>query len=143
MWPHLRCTTSQLMPLADCEVGLLIGYNCSRALVPRDVIPHKTMDHMRRRPIESIRRQRSPLQGCEARCGIRHLVLHSERTTTKETIDPIQIVRMVELDFSERYPEEMTLSRNDLKFISRVKQGINQRTDQYYERKKTRTSRKT
>lgn len=26
------------MPLSDAPVGLLIGYNCSRALAPRDVI---------------------------------------------------------------------------------------------------------
>ena len=45
-WLHLRCITSQLKPLADCEVGLLIGYNSSRALVSRNVIPHETMDHM-------------------------------------------------------------------------------------------------
>ena len=38
------------------------------------------------------------------------------RTTTKEMIDPIQIVRMMELDFSERYPEDGTLSQNNLKF---------------------------
>ena len=28
----------ELMPLSDCKVGLLIGYNCARALTPREVI---------------------------------------------------------------------------------------------------------
>ena len=37
-WPHLQGIADELMPLSDCEVGLLIGYNCARALVPRDVI---------------------------------------------------------------------------------------------------------
>ena len=37
-WPHLRCLISQLKPLVNCEVGLLIGCNCSRAVVSRDVI---------------------------------------------------------------------------------------------------------
>lgn len=27
-----------IQPLKDCEVGLLIGYNCSRAMAPRQVI---------------------------------------------------------------------------------------------------------
>ena len=37
-WPHLERISDQLMPLPDCEVGLLIGYNCPHALAPRDVI---------------------------------------------------------------------------------------------------------
>ena len=37
-WPHLERISDQLMPLQDCEVGLLIGYNCPHALAPRDVI---------------------------------------------------------------------------------------------------------
>ena len=71
----------------------------------------------------------SPLQGYEARGGTRNLVLHSVSPTTNETIDPIPIVRMTELDFSERYPEETTLSRSDLKFLSIVKEGIHRRTE--------------
>ena len=27
------------MPIADCEIGLLIGCNCARAMMPREVIP--------------------------------------------------------------------------------------------------------
>lgn len=28
----------EIPPLQDCEAGLLIGYNCPRALAPRQVI---------------------------------------------------------------------------------------------------------
>ena len=38
-WPHLSEIASELMPLGTFPVGLLIGYNCSRVFVPRDVIP--------------------------------------------------------------------------------------------------------
>jgi hypothetical protein len=37
-WAHLECISDVLMPIQDCEIGLLIGYNCSRALVPREVL---------------------------------------------------------------------------------------------------------
>ena len=33
-WPHLQGIPDELMPLSDCEIGLLIGYNCLHALVP-------------------------------------------------------------------------------------------------------------
>lgn len=38
-WSHLRRIASELPPLQDCEIGLLIGYNCPKALLPREVIP--------------------------------------------------------------------------------------------------------
>jgi hypothetical protein len=37
-WPYLRPVAGKLMPKSNCEVGLLIGYNCSKALLPREVI---------------------------------------------------------------------------------------------------------
>lgn len=37
-WPHLQHLTTELPPLQDCEVGLLIGYDCPSALAPLEVI---------------------------------------------------------------------------------------------------------
>jgi hypothetical protein len=37
-WPHLERIADELTPLQDVEVGLLIGYNCTQAFVPREVI---------------------------------------------------------------------------------------------------------
>ena len=38
LWPHLRSLADKLPPLQDCDVGLLIGYNCPAALAPCEVI---------------------------------------------------------------------------------------------------------
>ncbi|KAI3359202.1 hypothetical protein L3Q82_002719 [Scortum barcoo] len=37
-WKHLNSIAKEIPELMDCEVGLLIGYDCSRALAPRQVI---------------------------------------------------------------------------------------------------------
>ncbi|XP_077360981.1 uncharacterized protein LOC144006149 [Festucalex cinctus] len=37
-WPHLKHLAEEMSPELDCEVGLLIGYNCTQALLPRDVV---------------------------------------------------------------------------------------------------------
>jgi hypothetical protein len=37
-WPHLKRIQHELLQLQDIEVGVLIGYNCSRALIPREVV---------------------------------------------------------------------------------------------------------
>ncbi|XP_034088632.1 uncharacterized protein LOC117557059 [Gymnodraco acuticeps] len=38
-WPHLEHLADEIAPQQSCDVGLLIGYNCSQALVPREVVP--------------------------------------------------------------------------------------------------------
>lgn len=37
-WSHLNHLQDEIAPLQDCEVGVLIGYNCSQALLPREVV---------------------------------------------------------------------------------------------------------
>ncbi|ROI37047.1 von Willebrand factor A domain-containing protein 5A [Anabarilius grahami] len=37
-WPHLERLADKLPPLLEYEVGLLIGYNCQQALLPREVL---------------------------------------------------------------------------------------------------------
>lgn len=37
-WPHLKHLANQSPPLQNCEVGLLIGYDCPSALAPLEVI---------------------------------------------------------------------------------------------------------
>ena len=36
--PHLKCIAEDIPPLQNCEVGMLIGYNCPQALAPRSVV---------------------------------------------------------------------------------------------------------
>ncbi|KAL6471732.1 hypothetical protein MHYP_G00203820 [Metynnis hypsauchen] len=38
LWPHLRNLADKLPPLQDCDVGLLIGYDCPSALAPLEVV---------------------------------------------------------------------------------------------------------
>ena len=38
-WPYLKPMIHNLMPKFDCGIGLLIGFNCPKALAPREVIP--------------------------------------------------------------------------------------------------------
>ncbi|CAG2214433.1 unnamed protein product [Mytilus edulis] len=38
-WSYLEHLAEKMMPVRDCEFGIFIGYNCPRALIPREVIP--------------------------------------------------------------------------------------------------------
>ena len=37
-WSHLEHIADQMPPLQDCEIGLLIGFDCTTALIPREVL---------------------------------------------------------------------------------------------------------
>nr|XP_054593152.1 uncharacterized protein LOC107396330 isoform X2 [Nothobranchius furzeri] len=37
-WPHLEHLAEHIAPPKNCEIGLLIGYNCPQALMPREVV---------------------------------------------------------------------------------------------------------
>ena len=37
-WPYLQSLNDKLMPISDCEIGLLIGYRCHRALIPQNLL---------------------------------------------------------------------------------------------------------
>ena len=38
MWPHPEEIANHIQHLLDCEIGLLIRYNCPRALAPREIV---------------------------------------------------------------------------------------------------------
>ncbi len=40
-WPYLTHIAGELEPVRDCNIGLLIGYDCAKALAPIKVIPPK------------------------------------------------------------------------------------------------------
>ena len=40
-WPHFQSLVHKMPALRDCEIGLLIGYNCPQALAPRSCITGK------------------------------------------------------------------------------------------------------
>jgi hypothetical protein len=37
-WPHLSQIANELSPIQEADIGLLVGYNCPRALAPKEVV---------------------------------------------------------------------------------------------------------
>jgi hypothetical protein len=35
-WPYLQPVAKHLMPKSQCDIGLLIGYNCPKAFCPKN-----------------------------------------------------------------------------------------------------------
>lgn len=145
-WPHLEVLADELMPLSNCEVGLLIGYNCARALAPRDIIP----------PVEDGPFGQKTDLGwgivgiVEPSCvdendsiGLSHRIvacqvpenlvedgshsgqlLMSFQTRTKEVISQSDVANMMELDFNDSHCGKTSLSYNDRLFLTTLREGV-------------------
>ena len=153
-WSHLKPIAHHLIPLNnDIPVGILIGSNCSRAIVPREVIPGKQNEPYAQRTdlgwgiIGNV--GKSTMDEGEHLTGIVHRIttesnLHtpkpsarrpchfSIRPTIKEVINPAQLREMLELDFSERGAEQ-PMSQEDKKFLCIMERDTRQREDGHYE----------
>ena len=158
-WPHLDRMADQLMPLAGCEVGLLIGYNCSRALAPRDVIPPDDNGPYAQKTdlgwgiVGIVNPNGSEINDFDVigtshrilTCEVPSLssdgqcqdgktvtqdhVLFSFRTRIKELINPFSVAEMMDLDFSERTVDDTAYSQDDHKFLKRIQDGLHQQSD--------------
>ncbi|PIK59809.1 hypothetical protein BSL78_03264 [Apostichopus japonicus] len=154
-WPYLKEIANNLMPVAECDIGLLIGYNCPKALVPRQVIP----------PVgDGPYAQRTDLgwgivgmvdpdevEICDHdSIGLSHLIVTCEvptpsqlddcrevhicfRTKVKEIMCPEQVARMMELEFNEGNFGQTSYSQEDVQFLSTLKEGVHIAEDGHYE----------
>ncbi|KAK0147266.1 hypothetical protein N1851_013318 [Merluccius polli] len=152
-WSHLEHLQDDVAPLQDCEVGLLIGYNCSQALLPREVVSGKEHEPYAQRTDLgwSIVGHGNACVDYGDAIGISHRIVvrqvtpgvnpsisqntqvhYVNRTKVKE-ITPSDILKVLESDFSEKAGEEDPVSQDDLKFLSTIRENITQKDDGHYE----------
>ncbi|KAJ8039600.1 hypothetical protein HOLleu_17373 [Holothuria leucospilota] len=155
-WSHLRPIARKLLPLQDCEIGLLIGYNCPRALLPREVIPAVGDGPYGQRTdigwgvVGIVNPEDIHDSACDP-IGLSHKILTYEvpvksdlsvpapqrvrisfQSSVRE-INPVQIIKVLEQDFSEGDLGVDGYSQDDFKFLAILKAGIHQTKDGHYE----------
>ncbi|XP_046550437.1 uncharacterized protein LOC124260222 [Haliotis rubra] len=157
MWSHLQHLESELIPLCDVDVGLLIGYNCPRALTPREVVPpvndndpygqktdlgwgivgtvyHKDVDHCG--VVGFSHRVMTSVVPCALQSEPEKTkrVCVSYKTSIKEVpVYPADVSKMMEMDFNDRKCSGDPLSLDDQEFLSMMENGIHQGPDGHYE----------
>lgn len=137
----------KLAPQQVCDIGLLIGYNCHQALLPREIVSGKENQPFAQRTdlVWSIIGCGNSTVGYGDTIGVSHhiilkkvmpslpssLNLTSEvryicRTQIKEMISPPNVIKALESDFNERVGENAFISQEDLRFLEKMKDGIKQ-----------------
>ena len=131
------------MPLMDCEIGLLIGYNCAQALIPREVIAPDTNGPYAQRTDLGWGIVGIVEEGETDDIGVSHRILSCQvpphlckdpslpertlvslQTKIKEAIEPSDVAAMMELDFSEMEAGGKAMSLEDSKFLSLLQNEI-------------------
>lgn len=115
----------------DCKVGLLIGYDCSRALAPRQVItggdnePYAIRTDLGWSIVGS-----SPqvVKSTEV-TGLCH------RVSVKELpiLTPVAVIRALESDFKDTNPKKKSISQDDIQFMQLLNEKIHQNTEGHLE----------
>ncbi|XP_014673995.1 PREDICTED: uncharacterized protein LOC106814210 [Priapulus caudatus] len=146
-WPHLENLSDKIAPLQNCEVALLIGYDCPRALAPMDVvrgtadepvglktelgwtIVGRTMcatdeEHITHRVLTKPIPEEVKVHG-------RDEVSFVCRTKISEEITLPQI-KILESDFQDKN-QETVMSHDDLKFLQIVQSDIHRDAEGFYE----------
>lgn len=137
----------------DCEAGLLIGYNCQQALLPREILTgEENHPYAQRTDLGwSIVSCSNPARdycdtiGTSHRIAVRQVTptvqpsieLKKEvyfvcRTQVKE-INPTDVLKALEYDFTDHATDDNSVSQEDLLFLSQVKEGMCQKEDSHYE----------
>lgn len=133
VWSHLEHLQEEIPALQNCKVGLLIGYNCSQALLPREVVSGNEHEPFAQRTDlgwSIVGHGNTHIDFSDA-TGISHHVIVQQvtpmvkphvnlktkvnlvdRTKMKE-ITRSDLIRALELDFQEKSEKENFVSQED------------------------------
>ena len=153
-WPHLSEMANELQPQLDIPIGLLIGYDCSKALEPQSVIPSVGNGPF---AIDTVlgwgiigSSTSHYVDEAEDIVGPSHTttVLNSNlndtspmdipkpsiclRTSIREIFSPKDCVHKLESDF-HALDSDQSFSQEDLSFLQKVSANILQRENGKYE----------
>eukprot|EP00057_Strongylocentrotus_purpuratus_P017851 XP_011672325.1 PREDICTED: uncharacterized protein LOC105442158 [Strongylocentrotus purpuratus] len=125
-WTHLQDVAREMPALQRCEVGLLIGYNCPRALTPRQVVTGSDVEPFAIRTdlgwsIVGFAEEENAMD-FSSQCG---------RVSTREIPfpKPKEIIGLLEADFAEDKSPDKACSQNDLQFLKHLETNIVQCED--------------
>ena len=121
-WPHLTRLNSLLAPRQNCDIGLLIGYDCPRALAPLNSV---VGDNDQPYAVET------ELGWSIVGGGQR--VEHSVLKTQVEDVTTGELVKLMGQGFEGQTSNNKPISQEDKRFLKTLEDGIHHREDGYYE----------
>ncbi|KAL7859454.1 hypothetical protein SRHO_G00146010 [Serrasalmus rhombeus] len=126
-WAHLSDIANEIQPYKDCEIGLLIGYNCPRAMAPKQVILGGDDEPFAIRTDLgwSVVGRSSPAMDSPPLTSLCHCI------SVKEVplVTPADVIRVLESDFKDGRDDSKTVSQDDVMFLNKLGCGIQKNTE--------------
>ena len=121
-WKHLKVIAEEIPPLLDIDAGLLIGYNVSQALAPREVITGNDDEPFAVKMDLgwSVVGRGSPSATMFSIIGACRRVMAEETPP----VTPRDALKLLERDFKDMEVGGKTVSQDDLHFLEIVEGGI-------------------
>ncbi|XP_028316746.1 uncharacterized protein LOC114471941 [Gouania willdenowi] len=152
-WPHLEKLADKMPPSLECKVGLLIGYDCQQALLPKEILAgEENYPYAQRTDLgwsivgcSNPKGHHADAIGTSHRVIVRQVIpmvqpsaelkatVHFVCKTQVKEISPADVIKALELDFTDHMTDDKTVSQEDILFLSKVTQGIRQKENGYYE----------
>nr|XP_043899053.1 uncharacterized protein LOC122780247 [Solea senegalensis] len=121
-WVHLLSVAEEMPDLLNCPVGLLIGYDCARALKPKEVMSGEEHEPYAVKTALgwSIVGATMPCTNTRNETGFCH------RISVKELppITPTSVIKALEMDFLDKNPKDKTISQEDIQFLNVLNEKI-------------------
>lgn len=138
-WQHLQQIVTYIKPhMPHMKIGLLIGSNCPAALEPLEVVPTSGNGPfaMRLRHGWTVNGPVYVKLNSEQEDSVEcHRIAIQELEPLKETINPAAVLKLFEMDFNEHkngeLPDERGYSQEDIKFMSKVNDGLKYVNNKY------------
>ena len=110
-WQHLQCIASELQPLQNCEVGLLIGYDTPQALIPREAIVGNNSESY------CVKTDLGwSIVGCTPRFDKLSGIVHRTSARESPSISPKDVLKVLKSDFTDT-GDEILVSQDDVQFV--------------------------
>ncbi|XP_041434751.1 uncharacterized protein LOC121399034 [Xenopus laevis] len=121
-WKHLSVISHKITPLKEYRVGLLIGYDCSKALMPRQIITGGDDEPY------AIKTDLgwSIVGGPQQAASSRQVTGLCNRISVKMSLtpSPATVIKILESDFADTSSKEKSISQEDITFLHILEGGI-------------------
>ena len=142
-WPHLESLRDKLVPKLQCDVGLLIGYDCPSAQFPEKVLSGAKGGPFGQKSILGWGIvgviNSSVSTGMDA-IGCSHRIVASPESGSQiviqkritEIVSPAECLKVMESDFSDRICNEESSSLDERAFLRAMEEGLSVDSSGHY-----------
>ena len=152
-WHHLQYIKNEMLDLLNCEIGLLIGYNCSNAMKSLQCITgndyepfglrtpigwciiggNADVDHYESSIVNKVITLPVDPEVYKRDKNHPRCVTFSFQTQIEEHSMTREILKLLESDFIEKGTDDLMMSQNDILFTDKLQCSIHKNRDGHYE----------